>query len=336
MFQRHYYPIVQCVQWGWSGRANAPKNCFQLQPGLFHTVSQRRDCDQLRHYGRLWDTGLFGEDCEQFSITYTDEIFDVVPDACYKIDRTWTIYNECTYDPLLPRIIVPNPNPVAQSNHPDNLLGPTVSPIRTPSNPWKTTQSKINPTDQFPTNFAIFYDPAANGYQYKQIIKVIDNEDPVIENCYGQAGQIVDDVSNNNNQLWNAQYWFDPLHVSSDLCEGTADIGIVATDACSREQLSVEFQLLLDLNGDNVRETVINSTQLPPSNTVYFNNVRETAKPGSSTSGPFRQIKNGALPNRKLSAAIVGWLISGSIQNLSRPIMYRYNCHTATTRLNGL
>ncbi|MBL7827486.1 MAG: T9SS type A sorting domain-containing protein, partial [Saprospiraceae bacterium] len=227
-------------------------------------------CDTTGVYGT---PVFFGEDCEQFSITYTDEIFDVVPDACYKIDRTWTIYNECTYDPLLPRIIVPNPNPVAQSNHPDNLLGPTVSPIQTPGDPWKTTQSKINPTDQFPTNFAIFYDPAANGYQYKQIIKVIDNEDPVIENCYGQAGQIVDDVSNNNNQLWNAQYWFDPLHISSDLCEGAADIGIVATDACSREQLSVEFQLLLDLNGDNVRETVINSTQLPPSNTVYFNNV---------------------------------------------------------------
>ncbi|MBK7373705.1 MAG: T9SS type A sorting domain-containing protein [Saprospiraceae bacterium] len=52
------------------------------------------------------------DECEQVGVTYTDEIFDIgaaggnpeqglgiVPDACYKIIRTWKVIDWCKYDP---------------------------------------------------------------------------------------------------------------------------------------------------------------------------------------------------------------------------------------------
>ncbi len=38
---------------------------------------------------------LFGVNCEQIETTYTEEIFNVVADACYKIVRTWVVQNTC-------------------------------------------------------------------------------------------------------------------------------------------------------------------------------------------------------------------------------------------------
>jgi hypothetical protein len=38
-------------------------------------------------------------------------LLTVVPDACYMIERTWSIINWCTYNPNAGCINVPNPNP---------------------------------------------------------------------------------------------------------------------------------------------------------------------------------------------------------------------------------
>jgi subtilisin-like proprotein convertase family protein len=37
-------------------------------------------------------------DCELVAVSKVDQIFNVVPDACYKIQRCWTIINWCKYD----------------------------------------------------------------------------------------------------------------------------------------------------------------------------------------------------------------------------------------------
>lgn len=37
-------------------------------------------------------------DCEMVAINHEDVIYNVVPDACYKIERIWTLLNWCTYD----------------------------------------------------------------------------------------------------------------------------------------------------------------------------------------------------------------------------------------------
>lgn len=226
-------------------------------------------CDTSGNYGA---PTFFGNDCELTLTSYEDQVFTIVPDACLKIERTWKVINWCTYEPNLPVVTVPNPNPNVVNNHPDNLLGPVVSYITTNGDPWKSSLVKISSADQFPTNFATYYSPNVNGYYYTQIIKIIDIQDPVVEACSSDT-KLVQDITNNDPQLWNAAYWFDPVHVSSDMCEGPSDISITASDACAGGAVSIEYQLILDLDGDGVRETNVNSTAFPPSNTVFYNNA---------------------------------------------------------------
>ena len=223
------------------------------------------------------DDGIYGEPqlgnlhCENMAISYQDELFTVVPDACYKIERTWKIYNTCAYDSTQAFIAVPNPNPNATLNHPSNLTGPTVSPLGTPA-PWNPSAIAIGP-GQTPTNFSTFWTTNANGYQYKQIIKVIDTQDPVIDQCPASAVAITD-VSPNDPLLWNELYWYDQAAQSHDLQEAPVDLCIDVTDQCSGADVKIRFLLFLDLDGDGIQETVLNSINLPGPNTLNYGNVQ--------------------------------------------------------------
>lgn len=208
--------------------------------------------------------------CGQMQATYTDEIFNVVPDACQKIERTWLVYNSCAYDSAEAVITVPNPNPNPTSNHPQNLPGPVVSPAGTPV-PWAPTLVKINPVDPAPTDFSIFWTPGANAYQYKQIIKIIDTQKPEID-C--PAGPLVfGDTTVNDPLLWNQSYWYDDITDSHDLCEGDAPLTVTATDSCAGANVSISYLLFLDLDGNDTLETVVNSNNLPPAGIVNYNNA---------------------------------------------------------------
>ncbi|TNE56828.1 MAG: HYR domain-containing protein, partial [Bacteroidetes bacterium] len=226
------------------------------------------ECNGSGNYG---EPTFYGEDCELLGVSFEDEIFTVVPDACYKIERTWTIINWCTYNPNGSCINVPNPNPNATVNHPSNLPGPTVSPAGTLS-PWNPTIVKINPTDPTPTNYSIFWDANANCYKYKQIIKVIDNEDPIVDNCPASPVEICD-LTPNDGLFWNASYWYDNVTGSHDLCEAPTDLTITATDSCSGANVNVRYLLFLDLDGDGDMETVVSSTNLPGFNNINYNNA---------------------------------------------------------------
>ncbi|RMG82343.1 MAG: hypothetical protein D6714_11450, partial [Bacteroidetes bacterium] len=52
---------------------------------------------------------VVGADCEHIEITYTDEIFNVVPDACFKIVRTWRVVNTCLFDSTQNNVVVESP-----------------------------------------------------------------------------------------------------------------------------------------------------------------------------------------------------------------------------------
>ena len=230
---------------------------------------------------------FFGKDCEQLTATYQDKMFTMVPDACFRIERTWRIVNLCTYDSLLQLTSIPNPNPNPINNHADNLVGPIVSPIQDMGDPWRASLLKVGPTDPLPTNFADFYAANANGYQYKQIIKVNDTQKPVVQNCPDTL-MMVQDITNNNAQLWNASYWLDPLHLSMDLCETPTELSITARDNCAGSGVTFRYQLFLDLNGDGIRETAVSSNALPPSNTVFYNNA--SGGPGEARQFDFRPL----------------------------------------------
>jgi len=213
---------------------------------------------------------FFGEDCELLAVSYSDNLFTVVPDACYKIERTWTIINWCTYNPNLPCIFVPNPNPNTNVNSPQNLPGPVVSAPGTVG-VWAPTVVRINPTDPTTTNFSIFWNANANCYQYKQIIKVIDSQDPVVTNCPASPVEICD-LTPNDPLLWNDMAWWDNSIGSHDLCEAPTDLTITATDGCGGENVNIRYLLFLDLDQSGNMETVISSTNPPGSNIVRFNN----------------------------------------------------------------
>jgi hypothetical protein len=246
---------------------------------------------------------FFGEDCELLAVSYTDEIFTVVPDACFKIERTWQIINWCTYNPNIDLIHVPNPNPNPITNAPANLPGPTVSACGTLP-PWAPTSVRINPTDPQPTNFCTFWQKDANGYKYKQVIKIIDTQAPTgtytAPDCTNQNW-----YTPNDPQLWNEMYWWDNTIGSHDLCEEPTDLCITATDACSGSNINIEYLLFLDLDGDGVMETVVNSVNTGIAglgwNNVLYNNLNTPNYSG----GVSRQFDGRPVPqNQKWGFAI--------------------------------
>ncbi len=151
----------------------------------------------------------------------------------------------------------------------DFLPGPIVSAPGTLA-PWNPTVVRINPTDPQPTNYSVFWDANANCYQYKQIIKIIDTQDPVLD-CTPLP--IICCANLPNNPLyWNAMYWWDPVHGTHDLCEAESEISIAGTDLCTKSNISYRYLLFLDLNNDGVMETVINSVNPPAPGTDNYGN----------------------------------------------------------------
>jgi hypothetical protein len=290
-------------------------------------------CDGTGNFG---EPTFFGEDCELLGVSHTDEVFTVVPDACFKIERTWQIINWCTFNPNLPLIEVPNPSPNPISNHPSNLPGPTVSACGTIV-PWAPSVVKINSSDPSATNYCRYWgdDPAfggngngindeANGYKYKQIIKVIDGQAPTgtytVPACDNQNW-----FTPNNSQLWNEMYWWDNGIQTHDLCEEPTDLSITATDACSGSNVNIEYLLFLDLDGDGTMETVVNSVNTGIAglgwNNVLYNNLNTPNFSG----GQARQFDERAVPtNQKY-----GFSIQETVSGTNKTASVRWNTQQA-------
>jgi hypothetical protein len=52
---------------------------------------------------------ISGDDCAVVAVNHSDQVFTNIPDACFKIIRTWTVINWCAYDPIHPFTVVPTP-----------------------------------------------------------------------------------------------------------------------------------------------------------------------------------------------------------------------------------
>jgi hypothetical protein len=241
-------------------------------------------CDGTGNYGA---PTFFGEDCEQLATSFRDDTFTVVPDACFKIERHWKVINWCTYDPNCPLTYIPNANPNVQANAAANLPGAVVSNIdgclqANALNPWRSSCTRITPTDPSQTSYTVFWQqtqacPAPgqpnrrhfNGYEYIQIIKIIDTEKPATpctkpDTC---------DLTENDPAFWNRDYWWDARHSSHDLCEMPIDLKVTATDACSGANVNIRYLLFLDLDNNGTMETVINSAVPQQVNTVFYGNA---------------------------------------------------------------
>ena len=121
-----------------------------------------------------------GGSCPLVGVEYTDEIFDVVPGACYKILRTWKIINWCQV------------NSSAGANNLGKGRGTGCTAARTYSNVDPATIATAaltdtgNPAFKFKTTAAAILATVCGGYdsdgymEYTQVIKVSDNDAPVL------------------------------------------------------------------------------------------------------------------------------------------------------------
>ena len=111
---------------------------------------------------------IFFENCELIAISYDDEVFTVVPDACFKIARTWTVINWCTVGPSFE-------NEVVESS--EIVLNFDLNSDGVKNN--RTFQDGLNAANFNPA--APLHGAQPDGFiTYQQIIKVNDTTDPIV------------------------------------------------------------------------------------------------------------------------------------------------------------
>ncbi|MDO8368834.1 MAG: hypothetical protein Q7T20_18705, partial [Saprospiraceae bacterium] len=81
------------------------------------------------------------------------------------------------------------------------------------------------------------------------------------------------DLSNNSPQYWNDLVWWDNSIQSHDLAETKIDLSLSVLDTCSGDPLAVRCLLFLDLDGDGLQETVVDSDNPPAAGQINFNNA---------------------------------------------------------------
>jgi hypothetical protein len=213
---------------------------------------------------------LYNADCERMVVTYTDQW---VPDsirpngACLVIKRTWRLYNQCTYNSSQPFTHVPNPRPEANPNHPANRVGVVVAPSgSTPA----ASRLKVRPTDPDSTDFSQFWTQNSNGFEYTQLIHLLDPTPPVV---VGVGSSNICDVSANSPQLWAGPSWYEPATMLNDLREAPVTPILRVTDACVGDEVTAYFELQLDLDGNDTIETSVKSFGSPSPGTIEYNNL---------------------------------------------------------------
>ena len=125
---------------------------------------------------------IFFESCELVAVSYNDEVFNTVPDACFKILRTWTVINWCVVGDAIDDEVIEQPESQLGLPFPAcDLDGDGDCDNRTFRDSWN---SDAQPTASLAAQST---DPDTDpdsdpwdGYiTYQQTIKVIDTVDPV-------------------------------------------------------------------------------------------------------------------------------------------------------------
>lgn len=88
------------------------------------------------------------------------------------------------------------------------------------------------------------------------------------------------DVTPNDPLFWNESYWLFPLINLQDIPESAQNLEISLTDAAITD---IQYELFMNLDANVDKETVVSSSNLPPSNTVMYNNA---STPGYSGGTP--------------------------------------------------
>ena len=126
-------------------------------------------CDQTEP--TFGEPEIFFETCELIATSFEDQFYDVVPDACYKIARQWTVINWC----VVGNVVDQESNAIESSEQQlnEDLDGDGDTDNRT----FRDSYNGTLPTSD--------NDSDADNYDgfitYQQVIKVQDTEAPVID-----------------------------------------------------------------------------------------------------------------------------------------------------------
>jgi hypothetical protein len=123
---------------------------------------------------------IFSETCELVGVSYVDQVFTVVTDACYKIERKWTVINWCVVGAEIDQEVV---EASEQAMNLD-LDGDGDKDSRTFRDSWTVSnkpaaaQANVSVGPDTDTDS----DPWDGYITYNQVIKVNDTVDPVFTN----------------------------------------------------------------------------------------------------------------------------------------------------------
>ena len=108
------YTVDQCGEGSIVRTWTATDNAGNTATPCSQTIFVEHTSDWTINFPENWSGELspdcsvpeigFGEavitddNCEMIAVSFSDEVFNVTADACYKIVRTWTAINWCTYD----------------------------------------------------------------------------------------------------------------------------------------------------------------------------------------------------------------------------------------------
>ncbi len=126
--------------------------------------------------------------------------------------------------------------------------------------------------------------------------------------CPG-VSQTFCDSTENNIFYWKDSLFFDPAIQSHDLGETPTGLSMQLVDTCGAGGVQVSFVLLLDLNGDGVRETAISSDSLPGAGLVYYGNAANV----NYTGGEARLFDTRAIPNDQKYRFVLEKIVQDSL-----------------------
>ena len=191
-------------------------------------------CDQAQP--SFGEPEIFFETCELVAVSFEDQVFDVVPDACFKVVRQWTVINWCVVGDAIDEETVENPENALGLPFPAcDLDGDGDCDDRTFRDSWSNGVYPGRLATDFPgvacNNIGPDTDPDSDGWDgfitYQQVIKVQDLEAPVIDPAFELATLCI--ISGNDGTDNN----FDDCAYS----------GILPTPAYS--------DCIIDVNGEN-------------------------------------------------------------------------------------
>ena len=107
----------------------------------------------------------------------------------------------------------------------------------------------------------------------------VSAQTPCFQALCPPAIQTICDESGNDLVLWHHVDWWDPATQSNNLADAEVNLSIQVEETCT-QTYTVEFDLLLDLDGDGILESQINSANLAdiPAGYAAFNNYPDPAK----------------------------------------------------------